>query len=94
MNLLSNKKPVQSGLIAEEVAEVFPELAIRNNDGQPESVAYYLLVGLLLNELQKEHSRVEAQEKRISELEQRVSRTNNKLKALATANDSSVRVRH
>ena len=94
MNPLSNKKPVQSGLIAEEMAEVFPEFAIRNNDGQPESVAYYLLVGLLLNELQKEQSRVEAQEKRISDLEQRVSRRNNKLKALATANDGSVHVRH
>jgi hypothetical protein len=66
---LDGNKPVQYGLIAEEVAEVFPELVIRNKDGQPETVAYHLLTGLLLNELQKEHGRVEAQEQRISELE-------------------------
>jgi Chaperone of endosialidase len=65
----NGSKPLQYGLIAEEVAEVFPELVIRNKDDQPESVAYHLLAGLLLNELQKEHIRVEAQERRISELE-------------------------
>jgi hypothetical protein len=51
----SGSKPIQYGLIAEEVAEVFPELAVYNKDGKPESVAYHLLAGLLLNEPQKEH---------------------------------------
>jgi hypothetical protein len=51
----SGEKPIQFGLIAEEVAEAFPELVVRNADGQPETVAYQLLGGLLLNELQKEH---------------------------------------
>jgi hypothetical protein len=37
------------------VAEVFPELVVRNKAGQPESVAYHLLPALILNELQKEH---------------------------------------
>jgi hypothetical protein len=49
------EKPIQYGLIAEEVAEVLPELVVLNKDGQPESVAYHLLPSLLLNELQKEH---------------------------------------
>jgi len=53
-------KPVQFGLIAEEVAEVFPELAVYGEDGQPETVSYHLLATLLLNELQKEHSVVSA----------------------------------
>ena len=48
-------KPIQVGLIAEDVAEVLPELVVYNSDGQPESVAYHLLPTLLLNELQKEH---------------------------------------
>jgi hypothetical protein len=48
-------KPLQFGLIAEEVAEVFPELAVYGEDGQPETVSYHLLATLLLNELQKEH---------------------------------------
>lgn len=51
------QKPVQYGLIAEEVADVFPELTVYNRDGKPESVAYHVLSGLLLNELQKEHQK-------------------------------------
>lgn len=47
------KKPLQYGLIAEEVAEVFPELVVNNADGQPETVKYHLLATLLLNELQQ-----------------------------------------
>ena len=50
----NGEKPVQFGLIAEEVAEVFPELAVRNDAGQPETVKYQDLVPLLLNEFLKE----------------------------------------
>jgi hypothetical protein len=57
----NGEKPLQFGLIAEEVAEVFPELAIYNKEGKPETVAYHLLPTLLLNELQKEHAQVEQQ---------------------------------
>ena len=46
-------KPMQFGLIAEEVAEVFPELAVYNDDGEPETVKYHLLSSLLLNEFLK-----------------------------------------
>ena len=59
------QKPIQYGLIAEEVAEVFPELVVYNKDGQPETVAYHLLAGLLLNELQKEHQQVQEQAERL-----------------------------
>ena len=48
-------KPVQFGLVAEEVAQVFPELVVYGKDGKPETVAYHVLATLLLNELQKEH---------------------------------------
>ena len=51
----TGEHPIQYGLIAEEVAEVFPELVVRDEQGQPETVAYHLLPALLLNELQKEH---------------------------------------
>jgi hypothetical protein len=51
----SGHKPVQYGLIAEEVANVFPELVSYNEQGQPETVAYQTLTPLLLNQLQREH---------------------------------------
>jgi len=65
-------KPIQFGLIAEEVAEVFPELVVYNKDGKPETVAYHLLSGLLLNELQKEHATVETQSAALAAAEARL----------------------
>src|SRR5262249_22320826 len=42
----------QYGLIAEEVAKVYPELVTRNAQGQVEAVRYQELTPMLLNELQ------------------------------------------
>ena len=53
------QKPEQYGLIAEEVAQVMPELVVYNDKGQPETIAYQMLAPLLLNELQREHARAE-----------------------------------
>ena len=50
------KKPMQFGLIAEEVAEVLPELVVRDDKGHPETVAYHVLPSLLLNEYQKQQA--------------------------------------
>ncbi len=50
---------VHYGLIAEEVDQVMPELVVRGNDGQIETVAYHELTPMLLNELQKEHKLVQ-----------------------------------
>ena len=43
------------GLIAEEVADVNPDLVGRNLKGQPESVRYEQINAMLLNEFIKEH---------------------------------------
>jgi hypothetical protein len=53
---------MQYGLIAEEVAKVYPEMVVYDKDGQPYSVRYQLLAPMLLNELQKEHTVVMAQQ--------------------------------
>ena len=60
--------PLEYGLIAEEVAEVFPDLVVFNSEGQPETVKYRLLSSLLLNELQKQHQQLGGQMAEISEL--------------------------
>ena len=67
-------RPTQFGLIAEEVAEAFPELVIYDEQGKPETVSYHLLATLLVNEFQKEHSITQAQATRIAELEQGLAR--------------------
>ena len=47
------------GLIAEQVAEVHPDLVGRNPAGQPESVRYEQINAMLLNEFLKEHAKAE-----------------------------------
>jgi DNA repair exonuclease SbcCD ATPase subunit len=65
-------RPIQYGLIAEEVAQVLPELVVNNKDGQPETVAYHLLPAMLLNELQKEHAKNEQHARQLKAQEQRI----------------------
>jgi hypothetical protein len=55
------------GLIAEEVADVYPDLVGRNPEGQPESVRYEQINAMLLNEFLKEHKKVEEQSREIQE---------------------------
>jgi hypothetical protein len=49
----------QFGLIAEEVAEVNPDLVVRNADGEIYTVRYEAVNAMLLNEFLKEHRKVE-----------------------------------
>jgi len=51
----------QYGLIAEEVAKVYPEMVAYGNDGQILTVKYQLLAPMLLNEFQKLHSDLDRQ---------------------------------
>jgi hypothetical protein len=44
---------LQSGLIAEEVAKVYPDLVIRDQNGRIDGVRYNELAPMLLNEVQK-----------------------------------------
>jgi hypothetical protein len=57
----------QYGLIAEEVAEVYPNLVGYGRDGQLFTVYYHLINALMLNEVQKQHRTAEAQEKTIEQ---------------------------
>jgi hypothetical protein len=59
----------QYGLIAEEVANVFPELVVYDLEGQPYSVRYQVLPVLLLNEVQKQQVRMDALAERVAHLE-------------------------
>src|SRR5262249_27533587 len=64
--------PLQYGLVAEEVAEVNPGLVQFDKEGQPQTVLYHVLPAMLLNEAQKEHQRVEAQEKVIQAQQEQI----------------------
>ncbi len=65
-------RTLQYGLIAEEVAQVYPELVAYDNDGQPYTVRYQYLTPMLLNEAQKQYRRAEAQAEVITTQEQKI----------------------
>jgi cytochrome c biogenesis protein ResB len=56
------------GLIAEEVAEVNPDLVVRDENGEIYTVRYDAVNAMLLNEFLKEHRKVQQQEVTISHL--------------------------
>jgi hypothetical protein len=58
----------QYGLIAEEVAEVNPDLVVHDNDRQPYTVRYDAVNAMLLNEFLKEHRKVEELEGTVATL--------------------------
>jgi uncharacterized coiled-coil protein SlyX len=62
----------QYGLIAEEVAEVDPQLVVRGRDGEIMAVHYEQISNMLLNEFLKEHKKVEEQQATIAELKSTV----------------------
>jgi hypothetical protein len=64
----------QYGLIAEEVAEVYPDLVTCDQEGQPVSVRYHLLQPLLLNEMQKQRRSIESQQAEIETLRAELAR--------------------
>jgi hypothetical protein len=58
------KGALQYGLIAEEVAKVYPELVIRDGTGRIDSVRYDELSPMLLNEVQEQHRKMTTQEEK------------------------------
>lgn len=65
--------PLQYGLIAEEVAEIYPEL-VAYKDGAPETVMYQFLAPMLLNEVQKQRGMIEQQQAENAALRARLDR--------------------
>jgi Chaperone of endosialidase len=64
------KGALQYGLIAEEVAKVYPDLVIRNEVGRIEGVRYEELAPILLNEEQRQEKKLAAQASELSDLRQ------------------------
>jgi len=62
------QRTLRYGLIAEEVAKVYPELVVRDQNGRIDGVRYDELAPMLLNEVQKQEQRAVAQDAEISVL--------------------------
>ena len=75
-------KPLQYGLIAEEVARVMPSLAVLNAAGEPETVKYQELPALLLNELQRVEREKQALSVEVAAQREELSHVREELAAL------------
>src|SRR5206468_4395710 len=64
----------QFGLIAEEVADVDPDLVVRDDNGEIYTVRYDQVNAMLLNEFLKEHQKVEEQKTGLAEMKSVVSK--------------------
>lgn len=62
------KGDVQYGLIAEEVARVYPELVIRDDAGKIQGVRYEELAPMLLNEAQQQQQQIATQAGQLQEM--------------------------
>jgi len=67
----SNSTP-QFGLIAEEVAEVNPDLVVRDENGDIYTVRYEAVNAMLLNEFLKEHRKVQEQSGKLENQSRRI----------------------
>jgi hypothetical protein len=56
----NGSKPIDYGLIAEEVEAIYPDLVAHLADGQLETVQYHKINAMLLNEVQKQDRAVQA----------------------------------
>ena len=69
----------QRGFIAEDVAEIIPELVIPETDEQPASLNYLEMIPYMQTVIKNQEKRIADQEKRITELEARLEALEKKL---------------
>jgi hypothetical protein len=64
---------LQYGLIAEEVAQIYPDLVIRNSAGGIEGIHHEELAPILLSELQQQRKKVLQMSAQLAALQQQLS---------------------
>ncbi len=78
------KGTAQFGLIAEEVAQVNPDLVVRDAEGEIYSVRYEAVNAMLLNEFLKEHKTVQELKSTAVKQEATIAKQQGKLKFCTT----------
>src|SRR6266540_1246274 len=80
----------QFGLIAEEVAEVNPDLVVRDKNGEIYTVRYDAVNAMLLNEFLKEHCKIEKQQATIGELKSTLAQQRKDFEVTATQQQKAI----
>ncbi|MFN7977305.1 MAG: tail fiber domain-containing protein [Vicinamibacterales bacterium] len=66
-------KPIDYGLIAEEVEQVYPDLVVHLENGDVQTVQYQKINAMLLNEVQKQHRQIGEQQQELDTLKARLA---------------------
>ena len=78
-------KPIDYGLIAEEVADIYPDLVAYSSSGEVQTVQYQKVNAMLLNEVQKQHRQLEEQSEEMSSLKALVDEMRKQLETMAAS---------
>ena len=82
-NIDPDKVP-QFGLIAEDVEKVAPELVVRDEEGNVSTVRYEAVNVMLLNEVLKEHQKIQLLKTEQKKTQTKVTRQEEQVNALTT----------
>ena len=85
-----NTGTAQFGLIAEDVAEISPDLVVRDKNGEIYGVRYDQVNAMLLNEFLKEHRKVEKQQAIIAKLESTLASLRNNFEVTAAKQQKEI----
>jgi Chaperone of endosialidase len=77
---IDHSQSLDYGLIAEDVAQVDPNLSVCDRNGKVESVRYTAINAMLLNEFLKEHNAFLQEQKKVRKLEAALATVNERLK--------------
>jgi hypothetical protein len=74
-----NQGTLRYGLIAEEVAKVYPELVVRDSQGRIDGVRYDELAPMLLNEMHKQQQKIAARDQHAAVQDAKISQLQEQL---------------
>ncbi|MGD0950254.1 MAG: tail fiber domain-containing protein, partial [Candidatus Binatia bacterium] len=79
----------QYGLVAEEVAKVYPGLVSNDAEGRPYTVRYQFLAPMLLNEVQKQAQQIAAQQRELGDQTRQLATLKKEVEELATLKEET-----
>lgn len=77
------ENPIEYGLVAEEVAKVFPDLVVNDEGGEPYTVRYHLLTPIMLSEIQRQEGEIEQLRRQMADRDRVVEELRRRLEELA-----------
>ena len=82
---------LEYGLIAEEVAKIYPETVTYTPSGETQTIQYHKINAMMLNEIQKQHRQIEDQAREMDALRERLEVLERALQAAGSAAQSTLR---